>query len=394
MRIAILGPVPYGVTAYSGLMAYLMRACREMGHDVAGFAFALREGAISWEGMPLYPRLFDPMGQDMAMHARHFGADLVIPIMDMQNIQLEAWEGIRLAPWFPVDSFPISPYVQAIAERVCCPVVYSKFGQAEARKVGLDVAYIPCPVDTSVFAPMERSAARAALGWPQERYIVGMVQANVGRPSRKAFYPQLRAFKEFQQAHPDALLYLHTFLNIGRETDGENLAGMLESLGLEIGRDVIIADQYHYPLGLPQSYLNLAYNGMDVLLQVTTGEGFGMPLIEAQAAGTPIITGDWTAMAELCFGGWLVGRNTDDEVWGTLGGLKIHPRVSSIRAEVEKAYQDRDNPSLRARARSGALAYDGKKIAADYWKPLLGRVEAMFGEVKVNSRVSLGNLVE
>ena len=29
------------------------------------------------------------------------------------------------------------------------------------------------------------------------------------------------------------------------------------------------------------------------------GEGFGVPIIEAQACGTPVITGDWTAMSEI-----------------------------------------------------------------------------------------------
>lgn len=41
------------------------------------------------------------------------------------------------------------------------------------------------------------------------------------------------------------------------------------------------------------------------------GEGFGIPIIEAQAAGCPVIVTDCTAMTELCLSGWLIEKGTD-----------------------------------------------------------------------------------
>ena len=383
MRIGVLSPAPFVASGYGIQASYLLRTLRALGHEAACFAFTGLSGSpLMWQGSLVYPKLFHEMGQDMAMHARHFGADVVMPLMDIWHIQHAAWDGIPLCPYFPVDHEPLSPHLARIIAGCHTPIVFSQFGQRMCKDAGLDVAYIPCAVDTDIYAPIDRTEAREALGWPQDRYIVGMVQANAGRPSRKAFEPQLRAFKWFQNEHPEALLYLHTFVNAGREIDGDNILGMLASLDLQLGRDVIIPDQYAYTVGIPQAQLSRCYNAMNVLLQVTSGEGFGVPLIEAQACGTPVITGDWTSMPELCFAGWSVPRLTaevygrevnDDELWGTLEGYKVQPRASAIVTALEASYQDGD--TLRQRARDGALAFGVEAIADRYWRPMLASIE-------------------
>jgi glycosyltransferase involved in cell wall biosynthesis len=295
MRIGILGPA-FANTGYGVQIGYLSRVLQGMGHDVALFAFNLRSGAMDMDGVPVYPRLFDEMGRDMAAHARHFGADVVIPVMDVWTLDIDAWEGVKLMPWFPVDHWPVSPGIVENARRAFQPIVYSTFGQGELERAGVKAAYIPCMVDTDVYRPIDRHEARAALGLPQDRYIVGMVAANVGTPSRKAFAQQMKAFKGFQAEHPKSVLYLHTFANGGGETDGENLIQMAWRMGLEPGKDVLFPDQYQYLLGYPPAAMAALYSSFNVLLSVSTGEGFCVPLVEAQACGTPVITGSWTAM--------------------------------------------------------------------------------------------------
>jgi glycosyltransferase involved in cell wall biosynthesis len=390
MRILVLGPGATEPTGYGVQQLHLLRILRALGHEVASAAFCAVHGSpIFSDGILTYPSLFADMGQDLACHAKHFHADIVIPVMDAWVIEMGAWEGIRLAPYFPVDHSPLSPHLKERLPSFFQPIVYSQWGRDVCAEAGYPVAYIPCSVDCEVYRPTDKAEARSILGWPQDRYIVGMVAANVGKPSRKAFEVQFRAFKYFQEEHKDALLYLHTFANSGNETDGENLIRMLQTVGLEVDRDVFFVDQYQYLLSVSPPQMALAYSGMDVFLNVTMKEGFSVPLVEAQACGTSVICGDWTANAELCRAGWLVprleaevyGRTIlDDALYGPLGGYGVQPRVSSIVEALEEAYcyryQEDVASDMGERARTFALNYDVRRVAVEYWNPLLNELEA------------------
>lgn len=371
MRVGILSAPQFVNTGYGVQCALLLRVLKALGHECAVFSVTgLQYGSIMADDVPIYPALFAEMGNDLACHARHFGADVVVAITDLWTMDLDAWEGQKLIAWFPVDHSPLSPMLAVRIPRVEKALVYSRFGQEVCAAAGLDVSYLPCMVDTATFHPIDRAAARQALDWPHDRYIVGMVAANAGRPSRKAFFEHLRAFKRFQDRHPAALLYLHTFANAGGEVKGENILGMLQALGLKVDVDVLFPDQYHYLIGLPPGHMALCYNGVDVLLACATGEGFCVPLVESQACGTPVVCGSWTSMSELCFAGWLVPHDDDDILWGDLMGFKVRPKVSAIVEALEQAYQERGDSSLRARARQGAQAYDVRAIAP-MWRGVL-----------------------
>ena len=69
-------------------------------------------------------------------------------------------------------------------------------------------------------------------------------------------------------------------------------------------------DSYSYDMGMitPEQMASW-YNGLDILSLCSYGEGFGLPLIEAQACGGPGRRRQMLrATAELCGGGWLGHR--------------------------------------------------------------------------------------
>jgi len=70
---------------------------------------------------------------------------------------------------------------------------------------------------------------------------------------------------------------------------------------------VLSANQY-FTTVVPwkQTEMSVLYNCFDVLMNVSAGEGFGIPIVEAQACGVPVITHNVTAMPEITKYGYTV----------------------------------------------------------------------------------------
>jgi glycosyltransferase involved in cell wall biosynthesis len=133
-----------------------------------------------------------------------------------------------------------------------------------------------------------------------------MVAANKGFPARKSWPEALAAFAGFYSRHPDALLYLHTT----RTPFGSNGAGiyfddLIDAVGLP-REAVTFVDEGELAVGIPDAQMADVYRASDVLLMPSMGEGFGLPLLEAQACGCPVIAQDCSAMSELVKNGVLV----------------------------------------------------------------------------------------
>ncbi len=381
MRITWLSNAPWAKTGYGNQTGLFAPRLAAAGHDVAVIAFyGLEGGILGWTAnngvsIPVYPRGYHPYGQDvMSAHTLHYGAEIMISLMDAWVVQPEMiLGGVKWVPWFPVDMDPLPPPVARNVSRAWKRIVFSKFGQRMVTDAGMDCYYVPHGVDTKAFKPEPMAEARQAAGLPADRYIVGMVAANKGVPSRKAFMPQLEAFSWFHKNHPEALLYLHTTRGESGENAGANLVEYIDYLGI---RDhVVFCDQYTNMLGYPDEYMRHVYNSLDVHMLVSMGEGFGIPILEAQACGCPVITGDWTAMPELTFSGWKVYKDDADKWWTPLGAYQYQPRPAAIADRLEEAYRLRGNQDYRDRARAGALAYDADRVVEKYWLPALEGIQ-------------------
>lgn len=387
MRLTWLSNAPWSPTGYGNQTKVFLPRLKQKGHEPACIAFYGLEGApLQWAGMTIYPKRFNPYGLDVAdAHSVHHRSDLLISLLDAWVINPETvGKHVPWAPWFPVDSEPLPQIIRDVVAKASFRIVFSRFGEQMVKDAGLDCYYVPHGVDTKAFHPIDQSEARKALGWPEDAFIVGMVAANKGNPSRKAFAPQIEAFAELKKMHSDAVLYLHTYRSESGEYDGVNLPELIESLGLIVGEDVLFPDQYTYSAvgGFPDDHMAKLYSAMDVHMLVSMGEGFGIPTLEAQACGTPVIGGNWTATEELIFSGWAVPKSEADRWWTPLATYQYQPRVGGILNALESAYEARGDVSYREAAREKALEYDADLITEKYWMPVLADIEQRLADQK------------
>jgi len=360
-----------------------------MGHDVAISAYYGLAGALQrWHGHTVYPTYAESYGKDTlvpnALH--HFGAQsgdkigevarrgLVITLGDVWTFEIPLLSDFNVAAWVPVDHETVPPMVERwFGAFGAIPIAVSRFGERKLADLGLDPIYVPHAIDTEIFCPGDKAAARERVGLPADAFVVALVAANVGQDAaRKAFYEQILAFAALRQKHPDAVLALHTDIS---HRNGVDIPALLADLP---GGSYVISDQYQYRIGTPASTVADIMRAADILTNTSWGEGFGVPIVEAQACGTPVVVTDTTAMPELVGAGWKVPGepfwHDSQKAWAR------RPLIGGIIDAYEQAYDKARDESVRAQAWSFAQDYDADTVAEQYWAPTLKRLEVAVEE--------------
>lgn len=257
------------------------------------------------------------LGNDFIMeHVDRFRPDVVVSMLDTFVMDKKKFRTLPLVAWQVVDSDPLMYELREPCGMTKVNLAMSRFGQRTIKDAGFDSTYIPLAVDTEgSYFLMDQSEARNALEstWgvklPPTKYVIVSVMANMSRPSRKNFAAGLAAYKMFYEASPwlDTLYYIHSE-STGCVHEGENLPRIAETLGIPPDR-LLFPPTYEYTTGFfGPDYLRAVYNAADVMLYPTRGEGFGVPVIEAQACGCPVIATNCTSMPELLPHGRLVHK--------------------------------------------------------------------------------------
>lgn len=344
--------------------------------------FGLEGAPLDWAGIKVLPRALGALGQDIVgAHVSYHKLDAVIMLADLWPFFGVDLANINFVPWFPVDHEPLDEPNRTVAARSLMPIVYSKFAVETCRAAGLEVDYVPHGIDTNIYCPGDKRTSRDRLHLPQDAFLVLMVAANKGYPSRKAFAQQIEAFARLKKAHPDALLYMHTTKGSNGEMQGVDIPRICESVGLHPDKDVWWTPEYLMWIGIDPHQMAELYRAADVLMSVSCGEGFGLPIVEAQSCGTPVVVGDWTSMSELCFSGWRVEKDKADRFWLPTGSYQYNPRVGAIYEKLRDAYRHARDTGMGERARAGALQYDADKVLVEYWQPQLEKIEARVGDI-------------
>lgn len=286
---------------------------------------------------------------------------------------------IHNCPWTPIDHDPIPDAVLNSLQGAHTTLAYSKWGAEMMTQAGINNHYIPHGVEPTIYRVDPDVANvrkfKAEVMRADNQFLSAIVAANKGYPDRKAFQVQVRAWAEFAKDKPDVKLYIHT--EPTPMYGGVDFAQLLRRLG--IADRVVFPDRYGYYRGFPPEFLALVYNAADVLLANSMSEGFGIPIIEAQACGTPVITTNATAMPELVRWGYTI--DPADLFWTPMGSWQYWPDHRGITEALEETYAAwRDGKRawpVAKRLQTSALIhaeYSWDNIVRDYWQPFVAQL--------------------
>ncbi|MHA1876756.1 MAG: glycosyltransferase family 4 protein [Promethearchaeota archaeon] len=198
--------------------------------------------------------------------------------------------------WYPSDGgggLPIG--CDNILRKIDMPVAMSKFGQKQVKDYyNINTHYIPHGVDTENFKPLseeEKQELRKKYNLVG-KYVVGVVARN---QPRKHLDRTIKMFRLVANKIPEAILLLHMDPN-DPANRLFNLKSLIKKYNLE--NRVLFTGMKGFN-GIAQNKMGEIYNLMDVFLLTTSGEGFGIPIIEAMSCKIPVVMTNYTTCEEL-----------------------------------------------------------------------------------------------
>jgi len=387
MKFIIYGNAPHVPTGYGVQIGHLCRQLKREGHDVAvactfGHQVGVRQWPTEYGPVTLYPSGWLENSLDVLQHhAMHFfdgdpHGGYIIPVTDQWVLLPSDLSPFKLLAWTPVDHWPVPPEVLKFFHKSKARCLsMSAFGVKQMVEAGHPADYVPLMVDTNTYKPTthvmidgDPVPARELFDIPESAgFVALMVAMNKDPQDRKNFNGAFRAFGRFWREHQDAVLYVHT--------DKYGIAGSHLNL-VELARHAAIpphaikfSNTYAVQIGFSPEMMAALYSCADVLLTPSKGEGFGVPMIEAQACGTPVIASDFTAQTELVGAGWKVSGQLEWDHRQMASYLT--PSTEEIANALMKAYEAKDDADLKAKAVEFAQQFDVSRAWEANWKPIL-----------------------
>ncbi len=297
LRIYWNSNCPWGTSGYSNQTREAVSRIRKMGGiDIAcGNFFGLEGGILpgiaieGFEDVPQYPKMADVWGVDgMIHHAKDFNADCVMSLQDPWPMDLNGLSQVsHYIPWVPVDHEPIPEITKQRLNLAYRIIAMSKFGQAEMERQGFHSTYIPHSVDTNQMIILDKKECRQMLNIPEDIFLIGVVGANKEIPSRKGFEYILRSFAKFHKKNPKSGIYFHVNMT---QPGGLNIIEWTDPKHYDFADSIYYLPPYEQQFKVGRDQMTKIMNCFDVLMAPSISEGFGIPIIEAQAVGVPVIT--------------------------------------------------------------------------------------------------------
>jgi len=222
----------------------------------------------------------------------------------MQNINFAPAKSLF---YFPSDGGGGMPQgCEQILKHFNIAVAMAEFGKIQTKDYyNLNTEFIPHAVDCNLFRPinhLEKSKIKSEFsvlsingqlmkGFLHDKFVVGTVARNQGR---KMLDKTIKAFYEFAKNKKNVVLLLHSDLfDASAVFDLRSLISRYNLENKVVFSPIRFFDNFEY------KDMYKVYGLMDVFMLSTSGEGFGVPIIEAMSCGIPSVVTDYTTTPEL-----------------------------------------------------------------------------------------------
>jgi len=384
VRILFHGVAPWFPTGYGTQTAVWAKRMAQAGHEViiSAQAGSTNCSTVHWEGLPVLPSPLENQAIPSVLqtYMDQVQPDLTLFLHDVWNFGDAAiiFKGRNVAAWIPTDTHAARvPGRSGLAKgdieflelSGVRPIAMSKHGEGVLRAAGHDPLYVPHGIDTlNAWTPLtdeERAGIREAENIPADAFVVGVVGQNLD-PRRKSWSEHMLGFARFRERHPEAILAASAMVV---QKGSNDLLAMARACGLEYPAIRFTDQVMQYTGIMPQQLMRSWYGRLDVLLNCTHAEGFGLAAIEAQACGTPVINMKGHTGPELAGPGWVVDAqefyNPTHESWWWVPSVK----------GITKALNEAHSVARYRRDKSRAFAeqYDIERVWP-YWEKALAEL--------------------
>jgi glycosyltransferase involved in cell wall biosynthesis len=318
VRLLWISDSPTTPSGFATVTREVCRRLRDRGHRIEILGWQTRGASTWWEGMPVHPVRHDQFGADVLLgYLMRVRPDYVVSLADvwwtgfLADPQIQAFldmSGTRWVHYYPVDGATpegVLPKGWAELLRIAdVAIAMSRYGQEISQASGVEAGYVPHGVDCSLFRPpADKQAAKAALNY-DGRFVILSDARNQPRKMLPRTLDILRLLAS-DERYDDVALHLHCDPNdeaANSELYSYSILHDLETLGL-LGRVRFTAGFEMRPGGgVTMPELARLYQAADVHLLCSYGEGFGLPTLQAAAAGVVPLAVDASASRELLQG--------------------------------------------------------------------------------------------
>lgn len=382
-RLLLISYAPGGASGFGNQASILYEAATAAGWEVAVAQLCIcphecPPRIIHADGMIVTWLVETPLpAESLGLVLHEFKPDAILALCEVWQLAgLFAFPDLlaRTHLWLAPDHEDVFDGAADVLERAATVVFAAKFShRAWGAKLRRKTLHIPHGIDGTFYRPLpaaQTAAIRRALG------LAGhFVAAHVGKNCWRKQQPLLvEGWSRFvlglaPQDRGRATLILHTSPEPAPDTMGWGAGCDLVRL---VGRHPaeVRATIRFSPPGARESLLAL-YNAADVHVLTSCGEGFGIPLAEAQACGTPNISADNTSTPEILDGWGVKVRCNSFQIQPDIVAKRPLVDVEALAAAFRSEQgRTRDTAAMR----KDTLARYSRADVLAAWRKLLGEV--------------------